>query len=120
MYGQEWEDTAILSLGYPSGVFATIDASWSRPKTYKTWGDVTMTVVGEGGVLSMDMFGQEMEAYSLTAPYGVRGFGSNLDGAMIEEFVNACLEGRPPLVTGNHGRAALRVALMGYASIKAA
>ena len=116
VYGQAWEDTAILSLDYPGGVFVTLDSSWSRPKTFKTWGDVTMTVVGDVGVLKMDMFGQEMEAYSLTAPYGVRGFGSNLDTLMIDEFVKSCVEGRPPLVTGAHGRAALRVALMGYAS----
>ena len=120
VYGQAWDDTAMLSLDYPSGLFATLDSSWSRPKTFKTWGDVTMTVVGETGVLNMDMFGQEMEAYSLTAPYGVRGFGSNLDTLMIDEFVGSCLEGRPPLVTGEHGRAALRVALMGYASTRAA
>lgn len=120
VYGQVWEDTAVLTLDYPNGVFATLDSSWSRPKTFKTWGDVTMTVVGAAGVLKMDMFGQEMEAYSLTAPYGVRGFGSNLDELMIHEFVTSCLEGRPPLVTGEHGRAALRVALLGYASTRAA
>ncbi len=120
MYGEKWEDTAILSLDFPNGVFATLDASWSRPKTFKTWGDVTMTIVGDSGVLSMDMFGQEMEAYSLTSPYGVRGFGSNLDALMIDEFVSSCLEGRPPLVTGEHGRAALRVALLGYESVRAA
>jgi predicted dehydrogenase len=120
MYDRSWEDTTILTLDFPSGVFATLDASWSRPKTYKTWGDVTMTVVGEKGVLSMDMFGQEIEAYSLTKPYGVRGFGSDLDALMIDEFVTSCLEGRTPRVTGEDGRAALRVALLGYESLTAA
>ncbi|MHB8636392.1 MAG: Gfo/Idh/MocA family protein [Fimbriimonadaceae bacterium] len=116
VYGEAWEDTAMLTLDYASGLFATLDASWSRPKTFKTWGDVTMTVIGESGVLAMDMFGQEIEAYSLSEPYGTRGFGSNLDALMIDEFVTACREGRPPVVTGEHGRAALRVALLGYAS----
>jgi predicted dehydrogenase len=120
MYGQSWEDTALLTLDYPGGVFATLDSSWSRIKTYKTWGDVTMTVVGDSGLIEMDMFGQEMEAYSLNAQYGVRGFGSNLDSGMIDEFVNSCLEGRRPLVTGEDGRAALRVAMLGYESARAA
>lgn len=116
VYGQSWDDCAILTLDFPGGLFATIDSSWSRPKTFKTWGDVTMSVIGEKGVLNMDMFGQEMEAYSLSAPYGVRGFGSNLDALMIDEFVKSCIEKRPPAVTGEHGRAALRVAMLGYAS----
>ena len=116
VYGQSWEDTAIMTLDYPGGMFVTLDSSWSRPKTFKTWGDVTMTIVGDGGVIEMDMFGQEMEAYSLAGPFGVRGFGSNLDALMIDEFVSSCLEGRPPLVTGEHGRAALRVAILGYKS----
>ncbi len=29
LHGQSWEDTAMVSLGYPSGAFATIDSSWS-------------------------------------------------------------------------------------------
>lgn len=117
MYGQEWEDTAMLTLQFPDGVFATLDSSWSRPKTYFTWGDVTMNLVGDKGVIEMDMFGNRIDA---TGPngFGIRGFGSNPDEAMVGEFVAACLEGRTPQVTGNDGLQAARIALAGYASVR--
>lgn len=36
MHGQEWDDTAMLTLEFPGGLFATLDSSWSRSKSYKT------------------------------------------------------------------------------------
>lgn len=53
--GATWEDSAMLTLDYPSGVFATLDSSWSRPRSFYTWGDVTMKIVGEEGVIELDM-----------------------------------------------------------------
>jgi predicted dehydrogenase len=116
VYGQSWEDTAMVEMQYPGGVFATLDSSWSRPKTFKTWGDVTMTVTGTKGTIDMDMFGQEILSYSLDKPVRTAGFGSDLDGKMIGEFVDAIRENREPIVTGEHGLAALEVALKAYDS----
>lgn len=119
VYGQAWEDTAIVSVEFESGVFATIDSSWSRPKSYKTWGDVTMNVVGEAGVIEMDMFGQEFSRFrSGEKTHQVIGFGSNFDRAMIVELLAAIEEGREPRVTGEDGLAAAKVALAGYASVE--
>jgi predicted dehydrogenase len=114
-YGQEWDDTAMLTLEFPDGVFATLDSSWSRPKNFKTWGDVTMTVVGDSGVIELDMFGPAIDVYSESG-YLAPGYGSDYDAAMIGEFVNAILEDREPLVTGFDGAQASRVALAGYRS----
>jgi predicted dehydrogenase len=116
VYGQSWEDTAMVELAYPNGVFATLDSSWSRPKTFKTWGDVTMTVVGTAGTMDMDMFGQEALAYSLDKPLRTLAYGSDLDARMIAEFLAAVKENREPLVTGEDGLAALEVALKAYDS----
>lgn len=119
MYGQEWEDTAMLSLRYPGGVFATLDSSWSRPSSYKTWGDVTMNFVGSKGTIEIDLFAQSVEVYRDGKPtHTLAGFGANLDLLMVSEFVNACLEGRPPLVTGEDGWNAARVAIAGYQSLE--
>lgn len=118
IYGQEWDDCAMLTLEYSSGVFATIDSSWSRPKTYKTWGDVTMNVVGENGVIELDMFGQHV-AVSVTESgrHDLAGYGSNADLLMINDFVRACVEDRPSPVPGEDGLAAAKVAIAGYKSL---
>jgi predicted dehydrogenase len=118
VYGQDWEDTAMLTLEYPGGIFATLDSSWSRPSSYRTWGDVTMNVVGDGGVIELDMFGQEIQYYHPgQKTHTVAAFGTNLDALMIEEFLASIREERTPLVTGEAGLAAAKVALAGYASL---
>ncbi|RYG45373.1 Gfo/Idh/MocA family oxidoreductase, partial [bacterium] len=116
MYGNDWEDTAVVSMRYPSGIPVTLDSSWSRPAHYKTWGDVTMRVVGENGVLELDMFGQSIQHYGPKGHQEV-GIVPDLDAAMVDEFLSAVIEERTPLVTAAHGIAAARVALRGYASL---
>lgn len=118
MYGKHWEDTAMLSLDFPSGVFATIDSSWSRPSSFKTWGNVNMNIVGESGVIEMAMFNQNLDVYSNAENFHSQaGFGTDADAAMIEEFLNAIIEDRSPTVTGWDGLQAARVALAGYESV---
>lgn len=116
-YGQEWEDTAMLCLDYKSGCFATLDSSWSRPQNFKTWGDVTLSVIGETGTLSIDLFNQAFQVYKDAESYGLAGYGSDTDRLMIQEFLNSVLEQRDPAVTGEHGLAAVKVALAGYESL---
>ncbi len=117
MYGKDWDDTAMITLEFPSGIFATLDSSWSRPQSYKTWGDVTMNVVGEKGVIELDMFGQAVGTYhSGTVTHTAAGYGSNADDGLVKEFVAACLEKRQPSVTGVDGLEAAKVAIAGYQS----
>ena len=118
MYGQSWEDTAMLTLDFPSGVFATLDSSWSRPKTYKTWGDVTIKVTGDAGVIEMDMFSQNMDVFT-DQGHGLAGFGSDLDASMVAAFIKSLQKDEEPPVTAWDGLQAARVALAGYASVKA-
>jgi predicted dehydrogenase len=118
MYGQTWEDTAMLTLEYPSGVFATLDSSWSRPASYKTWGDVTMNVVGEKGVIELDMFGQAFDVYGVESPtHRLGGFGSDLDLALVRDFVEFANGDAPAPISAEDGLAAVEVALAGYRSI---
>lgn len=119
VYGKDWEDTAMLTLEFPSGVFATLDSSWSRPQNYRTWGDVTMNVVGENGTIEMNMFGTEIQVSTLSTGHQSHGWGSDADALMVDEFVRACLEDREPLVTGLDGLQAARVAMAGYQSAAA-
>ena len=117
MYGQGWDDTAMLTIDYPSGVFATLDSSWSRPKSYKTWGDVTMKIVGEKGVIEVDLFIQSADLYSnASGTHTLVGYGSNLDQAMVDEFIRAVIANDKPKVTIQDGLAAAKLALAGYQS----
>lgn len=118
MYGEDWDDTAMVTMEWPDGTFATLDSSWSRPKGYKTWGDVTMNVVGEKGTIELDMFGAAVESYG---PGGYRSasYGSDFDAAMVDAFVRACLDGTPVPTTMHDGLQAARIALAGYRSAEA-
>ena len=118
VYGKDWEDTAMVSVGFPSGVFATIDSSWSKPASYKTWGNVKLTVVGEKGVIETDLFTQGYDVY--TQKHWQAGVGSNLDQMMVDEFLAAVQEGRQPSITLFDGLQASRVAMAAYRSAAAA
>jgi predicted dehydrogenase len=120
MYSQDWEDTAMVTLEYPCGTFATIDSSWSRPPSYKTWGDVMIKIVGDKGVISLDMFGQGIDQYRNDAKVShvSSGYGSDLDKAMVDAFVRSCIDGDPIPVTLEHGLAAVSVPLRAYQSLK--
>ncbi len=114
IYGQEWEDTAMMHVTFPSGIFASIDASWSRPKSYKTWGDLRMNVVGDKGVIELDMFAQAFDVY--TDRHTLGSFGSDLDSALIASFTGCVLENKEPEISGEDGLKAARFAFAGYRS----
>jgi predicted dehydrogenase len=117
-YHQDWDDTGFLSIGYDGGVFATLDTSWSRPKTYPTWGDVTLQVVGTDGVLDLDMFAQNLIHYDDRASrVSWAGWGSGTDAGLVADFLRLVSgEEAPSLATGEDGLHALAVALAAYRS----
>jgi predicted dehydrogenase len=119
MYGEGWEDTAMLSIEFPSGVFATLDSSWSRPKSFKTWGDVTLKILGEKGGIELDLFVQALDWFGdASGAHGLLGFGSNLDQAMVGEFLSAVRGHGQPRVTLADGLAASDLVLAAYQSAK--
>jgi predicted dehydrogenase len=120
VYGRDSDDIAMVTLEYPNGVFVTLDSSWSRPASFKTWGDVTMKFVGENGVLHLDLFGQGIDVYRNDAKvsHASFGYGSDLDGSMVDAFVRACLDDAPIPVTLEDGLAAVSVPLRAYESTR--
>jgi len=118
IHGKEWDDTAMVTIEFGSGIFATLDSSWSRPASYHTWGDVTMNVVGEKGVIELDLVGQSIQKYAAgSVTHTSHGFGADLDAAMVNDFVRACLDDSPIPITGFDGMQAARVAIAGYESV---
>lgn len=119
MYGQEWDDCAMVTIEFASGIFVTLDSSWSRPGAYKTWGDVTMNVVGEHGVIELDMFGQGLEVFTPgQKTHTLRGWGSDTDAELFSDFIEACLTDKPTPVDHVDGIRAALVAIAGYESLK--
>ncbi|MEP6755069.1 MAG: Gfo/Idh/MocA family oxidoreductase [Chthonomonadales bacterium] len=114
---QDFEDTGFLTMEFSDGVFATLDTSWSRPTGFPTWGDVTLSVVGDKGVVSLDMFSQNLVHYSnKTGAVTWEPWGSNVDELMVAAFVDAIRTGKPVPVTGEDGLRAAAVALAAYES----
>ncbi|MCD6519251.1 MAG: Gfo/Idh/MocA family oxidoreductase [Anaerolineae bacterium] len=119
LFHQEWDDSGFLTMDLSNGSFATLDCSWSRPKSFPTWGDVTLRVIGEKGNAYADLFGQHIHYYpAKPEPPSWQPWGSNLDELMIEDFLQAVREKRPPRSTGIDGLRALEVALAAYASAR--
>ncbi len=122
MYHQDFDDTGFLTMEFENGVFATLDTSWSRPKSFPTWGDVTLTVTGEKGVLTLDMFAQNLVHYSDKEADPGRvswhNWGSNIDYLMMEAFIHAVATGESVPVTGEDGLRAAQVGLAAYESAR--
>jgi predicted dehydrogenase len=114
---QEFDDVGFLSLTFRKGVFATLDASWSRPKSFPTWGDVTLEVITERGTLSMDMFSQNLVLYS-DKNHSVQwqNWGGDMDNGLVGSFAHAIAHGEPVPITGEDGLRAAEVAFAAYRS----
>ncbi len=115
----EVETGGLLMLAFANGVFASIDCSWSKPSYYPTWGGLTFELVTERGAVMVDAFKQNLTVYrqTLKRPTWAH-WGSDANQAMIDEFVSALREDRPPRVTGMDGYRAVEVVRAAYESDK--
>ncbi|MCE5322272.1 Gfo/Idh/MocA family oxidoreductase [bacterium] len=119
MLGKDFDDTGVLSVDFTNGMFVTIDASWSRPKSFPTWGNVNMDVTGTNGTASMKMFGQKIDMFSdETGSHTYEYWGDNIDLVMVGAFAKSILDDTDVPVTGEDGVKALQVALAAYESAK--
>ncbi len=111
------DDAGILSFSLATGAYGTLDASWSRPRSYPTWGDVKLEVLGERGIVRVDAFSQNLVVCSDRAGKAQWvHWGSNADLGLIQDFVDMIVTGREPFITGYDGLKALEVALAAYRS----
>ena len=114
---QQFDDVGFLSLTFRGGVFATLDASWSRPKAFPTWGDVTLDVITDRGTLSMDMFSQNLVLYSdRTDSVQWINWGGDMDDGLVGAFAHAIAHQEPVPITGEDGLRAAEVAIAAYRS----
>ncbi|MFB0845915.1 Gfo/Idh/MocA family protein [Paenibacillus oleatilyticus] len=114
---QDIDDAGMVHVKFDNGVFAVLDPSWSRNRSFPTWGDVTMEIVGTRGVLSVDAFAQKNDVYSVQAGKGEWSYwGDNMDEYLVRSFVEALLHGTSVPITGEDGMKAAAVALAAYES----
>jgi len=112
------EDCGLISMEFENGIFATLDASWSRLKSYPTWGDVTFEITGTKGTMKVDAFAQHGMLYGDDIQYSKYLYwGDDMDYLMLKDFVRCIESDLDEPVTGKDGLEALRIALMAYESI---
>jgi predicted dehydrogenase len=111
------ETGGLVMLTFENGTFATIDCSWSKPPNYSTWGGLTMELVSERGLASVDAFKQTMPVYAQGAarPH-LAYWGSDANQGMIDEFVAAIRDHRTPSITGYDGYKAVEIVQAVYRS----
>jgi UDP-N-acetylglucosamine 3-dehydrogenase len=116
---RDFEDTGLLALNFERGVYATLDASWSRPKSFPTWGNVTLGVIGTKGGIEMDMFAQESILYSdINNRVAYQGWGSDIDAGLVDAFLSLLETGNGKnIATGIDGLRAVEVVDAAYRSI---
>jgi len=113
----EVETGALEMLTFQNGVFATIDASWSRPQYWPTWGGLTFEMVTQRGTVIVDAFRQNLNVYRDDWQRSNWAYwGSDMNQAMVSDFAAAIRENRPPRVTGMDGLRAVEAALAAYES----
>jgi len=111
------DDLGSLHLEMQDGIMVSHIASWSRPKSFPTWGDVTLQIIGEKGVLEVDAFGQNVVHYNdETMRVGWLNWGGNSDLGLIADFVDAVAKRREPTITGVDGLRATQVTVAAYKS----
>lgn len=113
------DDLGSLNMEMEGGIQVSHLASWSRPKSYPTWGDVTMEFICEKGVLNVDAFNQKVTVYDDNAMRANWApWGDNPDLGLILDFVSAVREKREPTITGTDGLRATEVTVAAYKAAK--
>jgi hypothetical protein len=84
--------------------------------SYPTWGDVTMRLWGERGVLDLDAFSQNVMLWSEKPR--LEGWGSDCDAAMMADFVATLRSGQEPSATAIDAMRAIEVTAAAYESIR--
>ncbi|MFC4386650.1 Gfo/Idh/MocA family protein [Gracilibacillus marinus] len=111
------EDCGLVSLTLESGILVTIDPSWSRPKTFPTWGDVTLEFFGESGSLKVDAFKQHLTYYNdINQKIEDIVYIDDMDEGLINDFVTCVKQNKQPFITGEDGKKTLEVVKACYKS----
>lgn len=113
------ETSGLVTVTYDNGSVATIDCSWSHPRSHHSWGGLELTVIGERATLEMDAFDQSVHGYSERDRQGLElPFGADLDERMLRAFLHGPGDGGMDVADGEGGLRTLKIVAAGYASAR--
>jgi predicted dehydrogenase len=113
------DDSGLLTFEFDNGVIASLDPSWSRSKSFPTWGDLTIEIIGTKGSSRVDLYKQMITLHSDdTMKTTHELWGENADQGLIDSFIHCIVHDLPSPVTGLDGLRAMEVALYAYQSAK--
>jgi len=113
------DDTGLLMMKMSNGLPVSLDTSWSRPGNWPTWGGVTIDVIGEEGVLSLDAFADVLEvAETRNETFTWRPTDSVGDSEMVRGFVDAIRNDTSAEPSGLDGLRTVQVTLAAYESAR--
>ena len=111
------DDCGTIMMEFDDGIFGSLDPSWSRPKTFPVWGDVSLDIIGEKGVISVDAFSQGIGVYNDNKnEYKWEHWGTDCNTKLLKNFADTIFHNRMPFITGYDGLKSLEVAQAAYES----
>ncbi|MFP9190151.1 Gfo/Idh/MocA family protein [Natronosalvus vescus] len=113
------EDVNLLSMTLTDGTQFSLDGSWSKPETWDFWGDATVSLLGTDAAIDVDCFAQKLthtdgraDGDGIASVY----WGSDPNGGLVSDFVDAVRDGRAPETRGEAGVEAVAVVEAAYES----
>ncbi len=114
------DDVGSLHLEMEGGLKLSHVASWNRPPSFATWGDVTMDLAGTKGSMFVDAFNEKVDVYSNEAGKTEWAFwGANADLGLVSDFMRSIREQNQPSITGEDGLQTLKLTIAAEKSVKA-
>ncbi|MFJ7933299.1 Gfo/Idh/MocA family protein [Sporosarcina sp. NPDC096371] len=116
-YDIDVEDCGMVTLELESGMIVSIDPSWSRPKTFPTWGNVVMHFVGTKGNISVDAFKQHSLYYNdHEEKIQELPWSEDMDEGLLIDFIDCVKSNGTPSISGLDGLRTLEVVKAAYQS----
>lgn len=107
--GYDVEDHTFTLIRFASGAVACVEVGWVLPNTHPRQADFKLEVIGTRGMAEVDATSQDLVVCA-QGGWEVPRIGQTLD-AEIAHFLDCILNDKPPLITGEEGREALRLSL---------
>lgn len=115
----EVETGGLVMVTYADGLVATIDCSWSAPRTYPAQGGLTLSLDGELGSAAFDELADRMDLFDDAASTMTwLAFGPDLDSLMLSAFLESVRSGTHGEPDGEVGFRTLQIVMAAYESAR--